>query len=430
MLVAFSGGPDSTALALVLASGGCDVVLGHVDHAMRPESAADARHCVAVAATLGLPIDVVRLAEAPAGEAAAREARYGALESMAQRAGATEIATGHTLDDDAETVLLRLGRGGYPLGIPPRRGRVVRPLLAMRRRETVALCEACGIPVLADPTNLDERFARNHIRHSVLPLLGDEAIVGLARLADATRRAKQRHDDVVDRLLSAVSRPPRPDCLLRLDRQALAGLPGSLRGGILRRALQGIGMEPSSRLVHDLAMKLVPVPGVRLDLPGGLVAWAEAGDVLAGRLLAPLSPAPVRLPGATTLPDWGIEVLTETLAPPTTLRTGPWEALLDGRTAGDLEIRPRRAGDRYRPLGALGRRKLQDVLVDRKVPRAARDRVPLLTIGGRLAWVAGHGIDHDFRITPASDSALRVRIVPLPPGSQPNNLLSGAATGP
>jgi tRNA(Ile)-lysidine synthase len=116
----------------------------------------------------------------------------------------------------------------------------------------------------------------------------------------------------------------------------------------------------------------------------------------------------------TILPDWGIEVLTEVVAPPASLRTGPWEALLDGRIAAlPLAIRSRQPGDRYRPLGAPGHRKLQDVLVDRKVPRAARDRVPLLTAGGHLAWVAGHGIDHDFRITGASSSALRVGISPL-----------------
>ena len=122
VLAAFSGGPDSTALALVLQSLGYRVVLGHVDHRLRLESSADADHCRGVATSLGLPIEVARLDLPPAGEAAARTARYAALEELRRRTGATMIATGHTLDDDAETVLLRQARGGFPLGIPPRRG--------------------------------------------------------------------------------------------------------------------------------------------------------------------------------------------------------------------------------------------------------------------------------------------------------------------
>ena len=416
ILVAFSGGPDSTALALLAVSWGCDVVLGHVDHGMRASSSEDARHCRDVAASLGLPIEVVRLGEAPASEAAARTARYEALERMADRVGASTIATGHTLDDDAETVLLRLGRGGFPLGIPPRRGRVVRPLLSMRRRETAGLCALQGVPVLSDPTNLDERFARNRIRHRVLPLLGDDGVLELARLARATLEAKARRDAALDRLAAALVRRPAPGRLLRLDRPSLAALPEGLREGVLRRALQSVGIEPSSRLVRDLSRKLVPVPGARLDLPGGLTAWAEPEALLAGRPLPPLPATPIVASGTTRLPDWGIEVRTEVVAPPASPRTGPWEALLDGRAAGAvLAVRSRRPGDRYRPLGAPGERKLQDVLVDSKVPRAIRDRVPLLTADGRLVWVAGHRIDHDVRITASSVSALRVRILPLTP---------------
>jgi tRNA(Ile)-lysidine synthase len=365
---------------------------------------------------LGLAIDVVRLAQAPANEAAARSARYEALDRMADRVGATAIATGHTLDDDAETVLLRMGRGGYPLGIPPRRGRVVRPLLSMRRSETAEICAAHGVPVLADPTNLDERLARNRIRHRVLPLLGDDGVLELARLAEATREATARHEAALDRLAATVVRRPAPGTVLRLDRPALAALPAHLREGVLRRLLASVGMEPSGRLVRDLAVKLVPVPGARLDLPGGLTAWAEPEELLAGRPLPPPPAASIAAPGTTRLPDWGIEVLTEVVDPPASLRTGPWEALLDGRAASvPLAVRSRQPGDRYRPLGAPGERKLQDVLVDAKVPRAIRDRVPLLTAGARLVWVAGHRIDHEFRITASSVSALRVRVLRLGP---------------
>jgi tRNA(Ile)-lysidine synthase len=394
---------------------------------MRQDSAEDARHCREVARTLGLPIEVVRLHVAPTGEAAARNARYEALDRMADRAGATTIATGHTLDDDAETVLLRMGRGGYPLGIPPRRGRVVRPLLSMRRRETAALCASRGVKVLADPSNLDERFARNGLRHRTLPVLGDEGILELARIAEATRAAKARHDEAVSDLAAALRRPPLAGAAVRLDRRALAALAPDLREGVIRTTLQSLGIEPSSRLVGDLAVKVVPVPGARLNLPAGLVAWAEPAYLLAGWPLPPPAPAAIASCGRTRLPDWGIEVLAEMVAPPRAPRTGPWEALLDARSVdAPLTVRSRRPGDRYRPLGASGRRKLQDVLVDRKVPRSARDRVPLLIAGDRLAWVGGVGIDHGFRLTPASVAALWVRVFPLSGHGLPEALLSTA----
>jgi len=463
VLVAYSGGPDSTALALVLASLSYQVVLGHVDHGMREGSGSDAAHCRDVARALGLGLDEARLAPPPAGEAAARQARYEALERMATAAGAGRIATGHTLDDDAETVLLRMGRGGFPLGIPPRRGRVVRPLLTVRRQETAALCARLGVRVLTDPSNADERYARNRIRHRVLPLLGDDGVRALAAVAEATRLAKGRHDDALRRLLQALTRPPEAAvercgtkgllpvpklphlceetlAMVRLDRAGLAALTPGLREGLLRLALQGLGIEPATRLVRDVSTKVVPVTGARLDLPGGLVAWSEPGEVIAGAPRGaepPPAPASLNTRGPTPLPGWGIRVVVDELAAPpvppasdnpasdhpASDHPGPptWEALLDSRAAaGPLAVRSRLPGDRYRPLGAPGERKLQDVLVDLKVPRAARDRIPLFTCEGRLAWVPVHRIDDRFRLTPTSPAALRIRVFPL---------LSGADAG-
>jgi tRNA(Ile)-lysidine synthase len=420
VVVAFSGGPDSTALVLLLRSLGYDVVLGHVDHGMRPGSSADARHCRDVAARLGLQIQVAG-ARVPChgphgGEAGARRVRYAALERMADDAGALRIATGHTLDDDAETVLLRLERGGYPLGIPLRRGRIVRPLLSLRRRETGEVCLRGGVRPLTDPTNADESIARNRIRHRVLPLLGDEGVVALAAVAGSARMAKQRRDAAVDGLMAALAGSPQPSGGIRLDRCGLAALPRGLREGVIRRCLESQGLETTTRLVRDVTGKVVPVTGASLDLPGGSAAWSEARELVVGIRPAagPPEPAVIATPGRTRLPDWGLEVLVEEIPPPRPPRTGPWEALLDREAAGGpLVLRSRLPGDRYRPLGSPGERKLQDVLVDLKVPRSARDRVPLLTAGGRLAWVGGHRIEHRFRLTATSTAAVRVRVFPL-----------------
>jgi tRNA(Ile)-lysidine synthase len=432
--VAFSGGPDSTALALILLRLGHDVVLGHVDHAMREGSEGDARHCGQIAGRLGLPFLLRRLATAPSGEASARAARYDALEQMRREAGATAIATGHTLDDDAETLLLRLDRGGYPLGIPPRRGLVARPLLAMRRAETAALCASAGVPVLTDPTNADEAFARNRIRRRVLPALGDPGVLALADLARRTRAAVERRDVEVAAWLESASVLDGDG--LRLDRAALETAPEALRRGVVRRGLGLLGLEPSGRLVADICARVVAVPRGRLDLPGGYAAWSSAGEVFVARPPArePLPSVSLLLPGRTLLPAWGLAVEVAVIAPPPDPCTaaaraafsgpGPWEALLDASSVtGPLVLRPRQPGDRYRPLGAPGERKLQDVLVDAKVPRGLRDRVPLVTCDGRLAWVVGHRIDDRHKLTPASTAALAVRVRRfLPEGQAPRSM--------
>ena len=112
------------------------------------------------------------------------------------------------------------------------------------------MCASQGVPVLCDPTNRDEGFARNRIRHRILPLLGDDGVLELARLAEATREAKARRDAAVDRLAASLVRRPAPGTVLCLDRRSLAALPESLREGVLRRVLQSVGIDSSSRLTR------------------------------------------------------------------------------------------------------------------------------------------------------------------------------------
>ncbi|HWD08889.1 MAG TPA: tRNA lysidine(34) synthetase TilS [Actinomycetota bacterium] len=421
MLAAYSGGPDSTALALILRSLGYRVTLGHVDHGMRPGSAADAAQCRVAARSLGLPIEVARLGPPPTGEAAARSARYAALEELRRRVGASAIATGHTLDDDAETVLLRQARGGFPLGIPPRRGNVVRPLLAVRRPAAAALCAERGIPVLTDPSNADESFARNRIRRRVLPQLGDAGIEALAALGARSRQAAGAREAEAGRLLAGLRHGPAGSGEIRLDQAGLSALPGELQRPVLRRFLGEVGIDPTTRLIDALCCWLAAGARGSVDLPGGYAARAELVDlVVAQRSPAVvLLPASLPVPGHTVLPAWGMEATVELLAPPEGLAVPDrrWSAILDAGAVGTgpLALRSRRDGDRYRPLGAPGGRKLQDLFVDAKILRAERDRVPVLTCAGQVAWVAGFRIDERFGLTPASREAIRVTLRPAGP---------------
>jgi tRNA(Ile)-lysidine synthase len=422
VLAACSGGPDSTALVLILSDLGYDVVVGHVDHAMRPGSAADAAHCRAVAGSLSLACHAVRLDPPPSGEAGARQGRYAALEKMRVAAGATAIATGHTVDDDAETVLLRLARGGFPLGIPPRRGCVVRPLLGLRRAEAAAECARRGVPVLADPSNADDSFARNRVRRQVLPGLGDAGIVALAATAASSRATAARAAAAAEEALARIATFDATRGTLSLHRPALEACPTPLRRAVLRRALAQVGIDPSRQLLEDLCSRLLASPSGRLDLPGGYRATARPGRLLvAGRCPAtPRPPALLPVPGTVALAAWGLEVAVEVLdavpdptAVPGASGRGP-ACLLDAAVAvAPLMLRCRRPGDRFRPLGAPGERKLQDVLVDAKVPREERDAVPVVTSGDRVVWVVGQRIDDRCRVTAVTPRALAMRVVPL-----------------
>lgn len=185
VVVGCSGGADSTALAhaaMALARAGRlgPVTLVHVDHQLREGSAADAQAVAALAAAGGAALSAVtvRVDRGRASlEDAAREARHAALERIADQRGAAAILLGHTADDQAETVLMRVvggtGLGGLA-GIPARRGRIARPLLGARRSDTVEYCRRHGLSVVEDPTNLDPRHTRNRIRHGVMPVLRGE----------------------------------------------------------------------------------------------------------------------------------------------------------------------------------------------------------------------------------------------------------------
>lgn len=196
---AVSGGADSTALAVLAVTGGLRPLLIHVDHGTRPGSATEADIVARLAADLGCPFRAERVSvtAGPNFESRARAARYAALPAG--------VMTGHTLDDQAETVLLNLMRGAGLAGLAgmdPDGTRVRRPILALRRSETVALCSALGLPIVEDPSNGDPAHRRNRVRHELLPLLDDiadrDVAAILARQADLLRDDLGALDELAD----------------------------------------------------------------------------------------------------------------------------------------------------------------------------------------------------------------------------------------
>jgi tRNA(Ile)-lysidine synthase len=321
VLVACSGGADSLALAAALAFTAPRLLLRAggvtVDHGLQPGSADRARAVATRLTTLGLdPVVCTTVTvPGPAGssrpgagndryqgpEAAARAARYQALEAAAESTGAVAILLGHTLDDQAETVLLRLARGSGArslAGMPDRRGRYLRPLLPVRRTATLAACAALELPAWDDPHNADPRFTRARVRHEVLPVL--ESVLGPGVAEALARTAGQLRDDadVLDALARADTEqadtqradtggagagPADPASPARLSAVWLAGLSAAIRTRVLHGAAVAAGCPAGSLTAGHVQQLDALVTGWRgqrwVDLPGGVRGFRRDGQV-------------------------------------------------------------------------------------------------------------------------------------------------------
>jgi tRNA(Ile)-lysidine synthase len=385
VVAALSGGSDSTALVAVLAEMRDDgrlreVVAVHVDHGLRAGSERDGDACARTCAALGVPLRRVRVEVGDGNvQEEARRARYAALRREADAAGATRIATGHTRDDQAETVLLNLLRGSGARGlsgIPPRRGRIVRPLIDRTRAEVLRYLASRGLSHLEDPTNPTPRYLRNRLRSEALPpLLALAPHLGraLARTADLLR------DD--DRALAARGRR-------RVEEGGRARIAGLLEEpvAVRRRAVRELWRQATgsrrglgARHVESVLGLLRGARPARVGLPGGREAVARYGTLSIREAIASAAPpAPVTIPGPGSHPLAGGEVLE--------VEAGPG-------IAWPLSLRGRLPGDRFRPAGGRGSKKLKAWLIDRKVPREERDGLRVLADArGRVLWIPALGV--------------------------------------
>jgi len=256
VLAAVSGGPDSTALLLALHELGRDLVAAHFDHALRPDSATDAEAVAALCERLQVRLVAERRSGPLASgslQAAARAARYTFLERAADLHGRDLIAVAHTADDQAETVVMNLLRGSGPAGLrgmPDRRGRVVRPLLAATRAQVVEYLGQCGVSARDDPSNRDRRFLRARVRHLLMPRLDRRKLLAIATAAQGFR-------DRVEAGASDSAQEPalRIEALRRLYRAAGGADPGLTR----------VHLEAMRRMLRERST------GAELALPGRLV---------------------------------------------------------------------------------------------------------------------------------------------------------------
>lgn len=438
VFAALSGGADSVALTLLLreiAPAGGFVLAGvvHLNHQLRAAAAADERFCRELAARLSLPIEVehadVRGVAAREGisiEAAGHQARYALFERVAGAGRDGRVATAHTRDDQAETYLMRLIRGAGPVGlagIRPRRGRVVRPLLQVSRGELRAYLDARGQPFRDDETNRDTAVTRNRVRHELIPFLearfSPSIVDALARGAAIARADAAWIEAAVDAAADTVLTVGAEEATV--DAPALRRQPPALARRLARRALEHAGRR---RVGFDHVERLLALagavgrggggadfPGCRVERRGPLLVVRPARRRGAPRRAVEPFRYELRVPGRVRVPEAGLEISAEQAAvgaPSGRLAARGYTVAVAARDLSPpLVVRGWRPGDALRPLGLRGRKKLQDLFVDRKVARGTRHRVPLVADRGRgIVWVVGHTVADDFRITPATEGML------------------------
>jgi len=400
LLVLLSGGADSICLLEVSLRLGAEVSALHVNYGLRDEADQDEAHCRAVCAQLGVELAVER-ARCPAGgnlQARARDARY----LLAERYARGDYAAGYTASDQAETVLYRLatspGRRAL-LGMEPRRGRLVRPLLGVTREEVRRYCTERGREWREDASNADPRFARARVREGLLPALRSVAPAperAIVETAAALREEAEVLDAAASDALAVLGGGPA------VELAGLSELAPALARLVLRRlAEQAAGGQRSlSRAEATAVLGLGGKAGTRaLDLGDGLRAVAEYGTLR------------FRRGGEAAVPE------TVELAVPGRVRFGAWEveaapgqggevAIDAGALAGPLIVRSWSEGDRMRPVGLGGTKTLQDLFTDRKVPRALRRSLPVIAAGERIVWVAGVALDERFAAAPGDEDAV------------------------
>jgi tRNA(Ile)-lysidine synthase len=427
VIIGVSGGADSVALLHILVtlalSLGVTLRVLHVDHGLRAESAWDADFVRRVGTRLGVPVEVTRVTvDGGSVEAAARAARHAALEAAADRAGAARIALGHTEDDQAETVLMRVleGSGVRGLaGIPAVRGRIIRPLINARRTDVVAHLEEVGLPWLEDPSNRDLRFLRNRVRHQILPVVADacegDVVTSLTRVGRLARATI----DTVDRLAEAeLDRLGTVEAdAITLSRAAIAALPAPVAAELLREAASRVGGRASLRAWgHRGLARVLAAPAPRRPFRlGGVIVEVSGDRVRVGaRATVPLEAYALDVPGRVEVPEIGraLEARLVPAAGYVVPRDAAGVAFDAAALPRRLMIRARRRGDRFRPFGA-GERRLKTFLIDAKVPRWERARLPLVDAGGEIIWVVGVRRAAVAPVTPATRDVMELRVRPL-----------------
>lgn len=421
VMSALSGGPDSVALLLVLMKLRekleiRELKVCHYDHALRPDSGRDADFARALAGKLGLDFVMERNSALKPDsdiQQTARRLRYAFFDRLLDEGHTDIIATGHTLDDSVETFLLWLLRGSGPqalAGIPPVRGKYVRPLIEIQKEGILAWLRAESVDFVTDPTNMGDDYLRNRIRHHVIPAMesiSPSAVNTIARTMRLVGDQARLIGEIAREKMKEIVTSARPGCVT-LDGALLTAEPESIRFVIYRESARLAGLDPAIvSLKHLEAMDSLLTTGRKgasTDLPGGFAGRYDQAGLAIYRKKSPTAPVETSFscPLSVTFDDG-------------TLTVAPTE---NGKDARDLisisavppgaVFRSRRPGDFLKLPNLAGRKKLKTFLIDRKVPSGARGAMPLLAVENEILWIPGLFLSLSVTASAGSGEAAKI----------------------
>ncbi|MGA7676889.1 MAG: tRNA lysidine(34) synthetase TilS [Dehalococcoidia bacterium] len=443
LVVAVSGGGDSVCLLHILVQWrkelGVELHVAHLNHQLRgAESDSDAGYVSDLARKLDVPATIERRHVAAyrdqkgvSLEEAAREVRYSFLAEVARAIGASKVVVGHIRDDHIETILMHLLRGAgtaglcglqpssvLPYGENSGQLEVVRPLLALTRQETLDYCQRYNLAPRSDSSNVSPSFLRNRVRLELLPVLRsynpgiDKALLRLADIAGDDVSFIEKQASLLWKKLAS-----EEDDIIYLDMSRMVASPRAMQRQIFRRAvkqLRGNLKDVEADHIEAMVGFLSKPAGKKLCLPDGLTLSIEYGRLVLASAQASICPLPplkgissIKIPGETDLPGW--RVRADIIGQVVSDEDGLAASFDLNKVGRELTVRQRRPGDRFQPLGMSQTKKLQDFMVDSRIPRSWRDRVPLICSPEQILWVVGWRIDDRAKITENTKDILRLQ---------------------
>ncbi|HZJ56640.1 MAG TPA: tRNA lysidine(34) synthetase TilS [Clostridia bacterium] len=441
VVVGVSGGADSVALIHLLWRMRefipMNLYVAHVDHGIRGEAAReDALFVEAMATEWGLDF-FLKEASVPdlvkewgvSEEQAGRRVRHEFYREVRQRVGAQRIALGHHRDDQVETILYNIIRGSGLAGLsgmdPVRDGIIIRPLLGVSRQEIEDYCHREGLGFRHDHTNEETIYTRNRVRHMVIPMIEEHFnpnfSAGLTRMGDILRDDEEFLRSYSEDAFSRVAKFHGTE--VRYSLGGFRKYPKAIKRRLLRDGL--LRMKKNLVDIHhihiDGIMDLAEGSevGSSLDLPDNFKARVDYNDLVLYRnhgvreedLPVPDFEYELKNPGRTHIPQLGMAITLQEVTDFKVLNGDYGCIYIDADSIqGGLYIRNRRDGDRFRPLGMSGTKKLKDFFIDRKVPRHKRDSIPLVVDRNNIIWIAGYQMSEDYKVTHNTKRLIRMEI--------------------
>ncbi len=431
VLIAFSGGLDSTGLLAVFlelrTAWLLDLSLGHFNHKLRPRAGEDEKFVREVAKKYDLPLfvaseDVRSYAKRNRLnlEEAGRILRYDFLSKTAQAIGGTKIATGHTLNDQAETFFLRLMRGSGLKGLcgilPVVEGRIIRPLLSVEKKNILEYVQKKGMEFREDESNLDRSFARNKVRLDLIPYIQENFEPKIVHRIGKIVAILQKEEDLLEKLASHEAKTAilGDKKKAHLDFDALSALPKGLARRIARKFIHKLKGDLREISFEDVEALINLEEGKNLQLTKELLLKREKNCVFLRPELPEKTVYEYSWDGSSPLilKKLNMTIQAEKRKRPRSfIFDDETRAYLDGeKIKFPLQVRNRREGDRYQPLGAPGRKKLKEVMRAKSIPLAERDKKPVFLSSDEIIWICGLPVAEKFRVTEKTREVLMLAV--------------------